>query len=85
MSEGQARLGSALVAAGALLLAITFLLAYFEYSSIRPAETLEATIRLLVWAVVKAVFLGIMGWVGSIFLSRGLEVQRGRGEEVGRG
>lgn len=67
------RLGSVLIFAGILLLLITFLLAYIEYSSIDISGDLTSTINSLIWAVVKAVFLGIMGWIGSILVARGLE------------
>ncbi|RLE58782.1 MAG: hypothetical protein DRJ35_07190 [Thermoprotei archaeon] len=73
MPTSLSRLGSVLIFAGILLLLITFFLAYVEYSSINISGDLTSALNSLIWAVVKAIFLGIMGWIGSILVARGLE------------
>lgn len=65
--------GLGLVALGVLLLLAVFALAYREYANIAPTGGLEEAVGVLVWAVVKAVFLGVMGWVGAIMVARGID------------
>lgn len=69
---------------GIALLLFTFYLAYetFFASGGLVATGIEDTIIVLLSAAVKALFLGIMAWIGSIFLVRGVEyfkVDRGVG------
>ena len=77
-------LGLTLSAVGVVLLLYTFYLAYqtFFASHGFVAGGMQETIMLLLTAAVKALFLGIMAWIGSIFLVRGVEylkVDRGVG------
>ncbi len=75
--------GLGLIGLGVALLLAVFGLAYMEYASIKPTGGLEEAVGVLVWAVVKAVFLGVMGWVGAILVARGIDaVQEQRGGEV---
>lgn len=85
MSSLAGRLGSVLVLAGILLLITTFLLAYMEFSSIEVSGDLNSAISSLVWAAVKAVFLGIMGWIGSVMIARGLEALKREGAALVEG
>ena len=83
MKESGA-IGLALSFIGIGLLLLTFYIAYETFStfSIIQVGGLEETLRTLFLAAVKALFLGIMAWVGSIFLVRGVEymkVDRGIG------
>lgn len=67
-------LGLALAALGIILLLFTFYMSYEAYLTIGwPAMGMEGAIALLLSAAVKALFLGIMAWVGAIFLLRGAE------------
>ncbi len=81
--------GVGLIALGVILLLAVFALAYSEYARIRPTGGLEQAVGILVWAVVKAVFLGVMGWVGAIMVARGIEALQeppaGEVEEEWRG
>lgn len=75
--------GLGLIGLGVVLLLAVFGLAYMEYAGIKPTGGLEEAVGVLVWAVVKAVFLGVMGWVGAILVARGIDaVQEQRGGEV---
>ena len=77
-------IGLALSFIGTGLLLFTFYIAYGMFTSFSniQAEGLEGILKTLFLAAVKALFLGIMAWVGSIFLVRGVEymkVDRGIG------
>ena len=83
--------GIVLTAIGCVLLAAVFLVAYGLYQNyFNVAQTsIGATsnafigsLNSLLYAAIIVMFLGIMGWVGSIFLTRGVEfmkVDRGIG------
>ena len=72
------------VVGGALLL-FTFVLAYevfLGYRGATPSSDLTASMGTLLFAAIQALFLGMMGWVGSIAMLRGLDflkVDRGVG------
>ncbi len=81
--SGLFGIGSAVV--GIALLIITFSLGYALFSSYRsatPAADLGASMGVLLYAGIQALFLGIMGWVGSLMVLRGVDfmkVERGVG------
>jgi len=65
-------------AIGIALLIVTFLLAYFllrNASGLTPSD-LTSSMSTLLYAAIEALFLGIMGWVGSILLMRGIEFMK---------
>jgi hypothetical protein len=70
---------------GMALLLATFFLAYAllqGYGGAVPARDLGTSMSVLLYAAIQALFLGIMGWVGSLLLLRGvdfLKVDRGVG------
>ena len=71
---------------GIALLGFTFLTAltvFQTYFPFKPLGTdLTSTLNLLLGAAIQAMFLGVMGWVGSILLLRGvdfLKVEKGVG------
>jgi hypothetical protein len=78
-------LGLGLTAAGIVLLLFTFYLGYDVFVSYRNATAgsdLTSAMSVLLYAAIQALFLGIMGWVGSILLLRGIDyakVDRGVG------
>ena len=77
-------LGVTLTASGAALLLITFVLAYVSYASYASASAagLSDSLDLLLLAAIKALFLGVMAWVGGILLVRGVDfikVEKGIG------
>ena len=72
-----------LIAVGLLLLVITFLMAYLKLESVASiitsgniAEALGQIFGPIVEAVIKIMFLGIMGWVGSITTMRGIQLYK---------
>ncbi|MEM3832543.1 MAG: hypothetical protein QW128_02955 [Thermoprotei archaeon] len=68
-------MGFVFIGAGIVLLLIVFVFAYQSYLSytIPIGTDMIGAINILLEAGVKALFLGIMAWVGSILLLRGLE------------
>lgn len=76
-------LGWAIV--GAVLLLFTFAMAYVVFLTFRgaaPPSDLTSSMSTLLYAAIEALFLGLMGWVGSIAMLRGLDfvkVDRGIG------
>ena len=79
-------IGIIIVVVGLVLLLYTFLqaLELFSFYIVQPISggEITATIELLIGAAVRVMFLGIMGWIGSILLMRGvdfLKVDRGVG------
>jgi len=68
-------LGVVLTASGVALLLIAFVLAYVTYSSYATAtaQGLSDSLDLLLLAAIKALFLGVMAWVGGILLLRGVD------------
>jgi len=77
-------LGVTLTASGVALLLVAFVLAYVSYTSYVSASVagLSDSLDLLLLAAIKALFLGIMAWVGGILLLRGVDfikVEKGIG------
>jgi hypothetical protein len=76
-------LGSAVV--GLVLLLFTFAMGYVvfqDYRGATPSSDLTSSMGTLLFAAVQALFLGIMGWVGSLLMLRGIDfekVERGVG------
>jgi len=75
--------GSAVV--GIILLIFTFTLGYDVFTNYRaatPSTDLGTSMSVLLYAAIQALFLGIMGWVGSLMVIRGVDfmkVERGVG------
>ena len=72
-----------LIAVGLMLLVITFIMAYLKLESVvgiitsgNIAEALGKIFGPVVEAVIKIMFLGIMGWVGSITTMRGIQLYK---------
>jgi len=76
-------LASAII--GLALLIITFVLAWsvFQtYKAATPSSDLTSSMGTLLLAAIQALFLGVMGWVGSLLMLRGIDyekVERGVG------
>jgi len=74
---------SALVGLGLLL--FTFAMGYqvfLSYGSSTATSNLASSMGTLLYAAIQALFLGIMGWVGSLLMLRGIDfmkVDRGVG------
>ena len=70
---------------GLVLLLITFALAYIVFASregLIASSDLSTNMSELLQAAVEALFLGIMGWTGSLLMLRGIDfekVERGVG------
>lgn len=71
--------------AGIALLLVTFGLGYsvfLDYRSATPSGDLTGAMGTLLFAAIQALFLGIMGWAGSLLTLRGIDfmkVERGVG------
>ncbi|MEM3770137.1 MAG: hypothetical protein QXG76_02995 [Candidatus Bathyarchaeia archaeon] len=72
-----------LIAVGLLLLVITFIMAYLKLESVARiitstniSEALGQIFGPIVEAVIKIMFLGIMGWTGSITTMRGIQLYK---------
>lgn len=82
-TNGMLGLASALTGLGLLL--FTFYLGYNAFVSYRAATAtsdLAGSMGTLLFAAIQALFLGIMGWVGSLLMLRGIDfakVDRGVG------
>lgn len=80
---GYFGLGSAV--AGIVLLLFTFAMGYTLFADYRGATAssdLTSSMGVLLYAAIQALFLGIMGWVGSLLTIRGidfLKVEKGVG------
>jgi hypothetical protein len=64
---------------GFALLIITFALGYLvfqHYQGAAPSGDLTTTMGTLLFAAIQALFLGIMGWVGSLLMLRGLDFEK---------
>ena len=79
-------IGILVTAIGIILLGFTFINAYAVFSAYFPFQVsggdLTATLSTLLGAAIQAMFLGVMAWVGSILLLRGvdfLKVEKGVG------
>ncbi len=76
-------LSSAII--GLVLLLFTFAMGFYvfqTYMKSAPATDLTTSMGVLLLAAVEALFLGIMGWVGSLLMLRGIDyekVERGVG------
>ncbi|MGD0318609.1 MAG: hypothetical protein ABSB56_02790 [Nitrososphaerales archaeon] len=76
-------LGSAVV--GLALLLFTFAEGFSVFQTYRnatPTSDLAGSMGTLLFAAIQALFLGMMGWVGSLLMLRGLDfekVERGVG------
>jgi hypothetical protein len=72
-------LGLGLVFVGLALLLVTFYLGYTVFESYRTATVssdLGTSMSTLLYAAMQALFLGIMGWVGSLLMLRGIDFAR---------
>lgn len=82
-ASGSLGIGTAVV--GLALLLFTFYLGYNVFLSYRGAvatSDLASSMGTLLYAAIQALFLGIMGWVGSLLMLRGIDftkVDRGVG------
>ncbi|MEM3703092.1 MAG: hypothetical protein QXX79_01515 [Candidatus Bathyarchaeia archaeon] len=72
-----------LILVGLLLLICTFVMAYFMLTSVGSIATPQDLSKALgeifgpiVETVIKIMFLGIMGWVGSIATIRGIQLYK---------
>lgn len=71
--------------AGIVLLLATFALGlelFFTYKGAVPSSDLTTSMGTLLVAAIQALFLGVMGWVGSLLALRGVDfmkVDRGVG------
>jgi hypothetical protein len=76
-------LGSAVI--GLALLLFTFAMGFSVFQTYRgatPTSDLAGSMGTLLFAAIQALFLGIMGWVGSLLMLRGIDfekVERGVG------
>jgi len=80
---GAFGLASSLLGLGLLL--FTFAMGYevfVTYHAASPTSDLAGSMGTLLYAAIQALFLGIMGWVGSLLMLRGIDfakVERGVG------
>ncbi len=72
-----------LIAAGLILLILTFLIAYSMLTSLGGiatsrdlAEAIGAILGPIAEAAVRTMFLGVMGWIGSIVTVRGIQLYK---------
>src|SRR5712691_9447908 len=78
-------LGLASAVVGLALLLFTFAMGYIVFQAYRgatPSGDLASSMGTLLFAAIQALFLGIMGWVGSLLMLRGIDfekVERGVG------
>lgn len=84
--------GFILLFLGVILLSLTFIIAIQNaYGSAAVVmkggftEVLGESFGILLNTCVKAIYLGVMGWVGSIITSRGVELLRAEGGEQSKG
>lgn len=49
---------------------------YEKYAALTPPGDLTSTMGTLLFAAIQALFLGIMGWVGSLLVVRGIEFEK---------
>jgi len=64
---------------GFVLLIATFALGYLvfqHYQGLTPSSDLTTSMGNLLYAAVQALFLGIMGWVGSLLMLRGIDFEK---------
>jgi hypothetical protein len=76
-------LGSAVIGLVLLLLTFAMGLSVFQtYRNMTPTSDLATSMGTLLFAAILVLFLGIMGWVGSLLMLRGIDfekVERGVG------
>ncbi|HEY4699080.1 MAG TPA: hypothetical protein VIH27_01735 [Nitrososphaerales archaeon] len=80
-------LGIVVTLLGIALLLIVFTISYQIFNTYYPFKTdqvsdIQATLTLVLGSAIQVMFLGVMGWVGSILLLRGVDfmkVDRGVG------
>jgi len=79
-------IGILVTAIGIILLGFTFINAYAVFTAYFPFQVsgsdITRTLSTLLGAAIQAMFLGVMAWVGSILLLRGvdfLKVEKGVG------
>ena len=78
-------LGLGSTVTGLALLLFTFAVGYAMLAGFRsgsPSTDLAGSMGILLYAAVEVLFLGIMGWVGSILMLRGIDfakVEKGVG------
>ncbi|MGC8998645.1 MAG: hypothetical protein ACP5JW_04510 [Candidatus Bathyarchaeia archaeon] len=72
-----------IIAVGLILLVITFIMAYLRLESVASiitsqniSEALGQIFGPIVEAVIRIMFLGIMGWIGSIVTMRGIQLYK---------
>ena len=72
-------LGLGLIIVGLALLLFTFYMGYTVFATYRDATAgsdLGTSMSVLLYAAMQALFLGIMGWVGSLLMLRGIDLAR---------
>ncbi|MGD0145396.1 MAG: hypothetical protein ABSB53_00885 [Nitrososphaerales archaeon] len=70
-------LGSAII--GLVLLLFTFAMGFSVFQTYRnatPTSDLAGSMGTLLFAAIQALFLGIMGWVGSLLMLRGIDFEK---------
>jgi len=78
-------LGLASAIIGLVLLLFTFLMGYYVFAGYRasaPSSDLATSMGILLYAAIQVLFLGVMGWVGSLLMLRGIDfakIERGVG------
>lgn len=76
-TNGMLGLASAII--GLALLLFTFYMAYTVFVSYRnatPTTDLATSMGTLLYAAIQVLFLGIMGWVGSLLMLRGIDLAK---------
>jgi len=72
-------LGLASTVIGLALLLFTFAMGYSVFQTYRnetPTTDLSGSMGTLLFAAIQALFLGIMGWVGSLLVLRGIDFEK---------
>jgi hypothetical protein len=76
-------LASALIGLGLLIFTFAMGLSVFlQYKGTSPSSDLQTSMGILLIAAIQVLFLGVMGWVGSLLMLRGIDyakVDRGVG------
>jgi len=70
-------IGSAVI--GLALLLFTFAWGFYVFQTYRsstPSNDLATSMGALLFAAIQALFLGIMGWVGSLLMVRGIDLEK---------
>ncbi len=78
MKENKA-IGLAATIIGLVLLLFTFAMAFVVFSDYRgtaPSSDLATSMGTLLAAAIQVLFLGIMGWVGSLLMLRGIDLAK---------